>query len=86
LKQKKVKIFALEITDKKRSYSSLVLDDYPLCLVLGNELTGIDDELLELCDEAIEIEMHGVKHSLNVSVAGGIAIFEAIRKWKEISK
>ena len=86
LKHKKVKIFALEITDKKRSYSSLVLDDYPLCLVLGNELTGIDDELLELCDEAIEIEMHGVKHSLNVSVAGGIAIFEAIRKWKEISK
>jgi 23S rRNA (guanosine2251-2'-O)-methyltransferase len=85
LKQKKIKVIALEITDKKRSYTSLAPDDYPLCLVLGNELTGIDQEILELCDEAIEIEMHGVKHSLNVSVAGGIAIFEAVRKWKEIT-
>ncbi len=85
LKQKNIRVIALEITDKKRSYSSLEIEDYPLCLVLGNELTGIDQELLALCDDAIEIEMHGVKHSLNVSVAGGIAIFEAIRKWKEIS-
>lgn len=85
LKSKKVKIIALEITNKKRSYTSLDINDFPLCIVLGNELTGIDQDVLDLCDDAIEIEMHGVKHSLNVSVAGGIAIYESIRKWNVIS-
>ena len=79
LKKKKYKILALEITDNPRSYTSLSEDEYPICIILGNELTGIDNELLSRCDDSIEIEMHGVKHSLNVSVAAGIAIFEAIR-------
>jgi 23S rRNA (guanosine2251-2'-O)-methyltransferase len=47
--------------------------------VLGNELTGIADDVLAECDDAVMIPMHGVKHSLNVSVAAGIVIFEAIR-------
>lgn len=79
LKSKGVKIFALEITDKKRLYSSIKADEYPLCIVLGNELTGLDNEILDMCDDAIEIPMYGVKHSLNVGVATGIAVFEAVR-------
>jgi len=79
LKSQKIKIFAVEITDKKRSYDSLTLTDFPVCLILGNELTGIDNHLLELCDDAVEIPMYGVKHSLNVSVAAGIVVFESIR-------
>ena len=79
LKNKDVKIFALEITDKKRLYTSIKKNEYPLCIVLGNELTGLDSEVLDLCDDAIEIPMYGVKHSLNVGVAAGIAIFEAVR-------
>ena len=82
LKDKGVKIIALEITDKKRPYTSLTPDEYPLCIVLGNELTGLDDEVLNMCDDAVEIPMHGVKHSLNVSVAAGISIFEAVRIYK----
>ena len=48
----------------------------PLCLVLGNEITGIDNPLLELCDTAIEIDMAGIKNSLNVAVAFGVVAYQ----------
>lgn len=86
LKSVNQKIIALEITDKKRLYTSLELTDFPCCLVLGNELTGLSSETIHLCDDAIEIPMFGVKHSLNVSVAAGIAIFEAVRKFHILSQ
>ncbi|MBP6343028.1 MAG: RNA methyltransferase [Candidatus Omnitrophica bacterium] len=44
----------------------------PVCLVVGNEISGISDELLTLCDAAVEIDMSGIKNSLNVAVAFGI--------------
>jgi tRNA G18 (ribose-2'-O)-methylase SpoU len=83
LKSKGIKVFAVEITDRKRNYDTLTKSDFPLCLVLGNELTGLDNKTLSKCDDAIEIPMFGVKHSLNVSVAAGIITYEAIRKWKQ---
>lgn len=46
-----------------------------VALVLGNEVEGIEPEVLALCDEAVEIPMPGRKRSLNVSVAAGIALF-----------
>lgn len=73
------KIFALEITDRKRYYTTLKKEEFPLVIILGNELVGIDQEVLDLCDDSIEIPMFGVKHSLNVAVAAGIVLFEAIR-------
>ncbi len=82
-KAKGVKVIAVELTDEKREYTSLIPEEYPLCLVLGNELSGISDEVMAECDDAIEIPMHGVKHSLNVGVAAGIVIFESIRIWKD---
>ncbi len=77
-------VIAIEITDNSRKYDELTINDFPVCLVLGNELTGIDNEILALCDDAIEIPMYGVKHSLNVSVATGIVLFEAVRFWKTV--
>lgn len=77
------KIFALELTDRKRLYYSLSKNDYPLSIVIGNELTGIDNHILDLCDDSIEIPMYGVKHSLNVSIAAGISIFESIRIFQQ---
>ncbi len=78
-----VKVIAVELTDEKREYTDLKPEEYPICLVLGNELSGISDEVLAACDDAIEIPMHGVKHSLNVGVAAGITIFESVRIWKD---
>ncbi len=58
---------------------SIPYDQYrphkPVCLVIGNEVNGVSDELLSLCDQKIEIEMAGLKNSLNVTVAFGIAAY-----------
>jgi tRNA G18 (ribose-2'-O)-methylase SpoU len=75
------KVIAVELTDKKRPYFSLDKSEFPLTLILGNEISGIDDYVLEHCDDAIDIPMYGLKHSLNVSVAAGIVTFEAIKLW-----
>ncbi|MDE2027916.1 MAG: RNA methyltransferase [Candidatus Omnitrophica bacterium] len=48
---------------------------FPVCLVIGNEVSGVADALPDLCDAAIEIEMDGIKNSLNVAVAFGIAAY-----------
>lgn len=47
----------------------------PMALVLGNEVNGVDEEVLKLVTGSLEIEQHGTKHSLNVAVSGGIALF-----------
>ena len=74
LKAKGYRIVFLEQTKKSIPYQKFV-PKAPVCLVLGNEISGVSDELLKLCDDAIEIEMRGLKNSLNVSVAFGIAAY-----------
>ncbi len=76
LKQSGVKIAALEQTDESRPYYSVTPNDFPLALVVGNEITGVDQNLIYLCDFSIDIPQYGIKQSLNVAVAYGIAIFE----------
>ncbi len=46
-----------------------------MCIVLGNEVSGVSDDIISLCDKAVEIEMSGIKNSLNVSVAFGILAY-----------
>ncbi len=75
------RLIAVELTDTARVYDSWSLDLFPCCLILGNELVGVSDEVLRQCDDSIMIPMYGVKHSLNVSVAAGIVMFEAVRQW-----
>lgn len=50
-----------------------------ICLVFGNEVTGVNERVVSTCDAAIEIPQDGTKHSLNVSVAAGIILWEAYR-------
>jgi len=74
LKQKNYQIILLEQTHESISYKSLHLDA-PVCLVVGNEIEGTSPDILDYCDEAIEIEMSGIKNSLNVSVAFGVVAY-----------
>jgi tRNA G18 (ribose-2'-O)-methylase SpoU len=76
LKENGIKICALEMTDRSIPYYNLSEKDFPLCLLVGNEITGVSQELIDLCDLAIEIPQYGIKQSLNVAVAYGIAVFE----------
>jgi tRNA G18 (ribose-2'-O)-methylase SpoU len=75
-------ICVLEQTTESRPYHTLTPKDFPLCLVVGNELTGVSPALVKAADMAIEIPMHGTKQSLNAAVAYGIAIFELARIWR----
>lgn len=79
LKQKGIKICALELTDKSKKYYELTKNNFPLCLIVGNEITGVSQDLLDLCDCSIEIPQYGIKQSLNVAVAYGITVFDLRR-------
>jgi tRNA G18 (ribose-2'-O)-methylase SpoU len=57
---------------------------FPVCLVFGHEVEGIRPELAALCDTHVRIPMLGVKHSLNVATAGGVVIYELLRKYRAI--
>jgi tRNA G18 (ribose-2'-O)-methylase SpoU len=81
LKNHGYKICCLELTDKSIPYYDVKAADFPLCLVIGNEITGVSKEIIETCDSAIEIPMYGIKQSLNVAVAYGIAVFELAKIW-----
>lgn len=76
LKNDGIKICALELTSKSIPYYKIDSTLFPICLVIGNEITGVSQNLLDLCDFSIEIPQYGIKQSLNVAVAYGVAIFE----------
>ena len=74
LKKKGFQVVLLEQMEGSLDYHAFVPQG-PVCLVVGNEISGISDEIIQLCDAAIEIEMDGVKNSLNVAVAFGIVTY-----------
>ena len=83
LKSQGVRICILEHTDQSIPYHSVKKDDFPLCLVVGNEIVGASKEIIAEADLAIESPMFGMKQSLNVAVAYGIAVFEFVRRVEE---
>lgn len=74
LKREGVSIIALEQDKKSINYKKFK-PKFPLALILGNEVRGISQDILSLCDDIIEIPMSGKKESLNVAVACGVALF-----------
>ena len=79
IKSEGIKIVPLEITENSRNYTDITAIDFPLCLILGNELTGVSNNIIALSDFSIEIPQYGFKHSINVSVAYGIAVMELVK-------
>ena len=81
LRQKGFKILALEQTD-----GSIFLNAYKpvtnstIALILGNEVKGVSDEIIEKADACIEIPQFGYKHSFNVTVSNGIALWDLSQK------
>ena len=82
LKRGGCRVYALEVTDKAMRHDDLPALPYPLALVAGNEIAGVGAATLAECDGAIEIPMYGVKHSLNVAVAFGIAMWKLVENLK----
>jgi len=78
-------IIALEHTQNSQVHCEFNYS-FPLCLVLGNEVNGVDPKLIAHADDSIEIPMLGEKNSLNVSTAGSIAIYEILRQYTQKAK
>lgn len=70
-------IIGVETGDRAIEYNDLEMDEFfeNVVLVMGSETEGLSDEVMDLCDEILEIPMHGDKVSLNVAVAFSIAGF-----------
>jgi tRNA G18 (ribose-2'-O)-methylase SpoU len=58
---------------------------FPVCVLFGHETDGLFEPLLALCDTHVRIPMLGRKHSLNVATAGGVVIYELLRKYRAMA-
>jgi len=71
-------IIAVETEEHALCYTDAIYSR-PLMLVVGNEAHGLAQEVLDLADTTVRIPMQGHKNSLNVAVAAGIVVFEALK-------
>ena len=79
LKEKSYHILAVEQAENSIPADKFRMDNQQYAIILGNEVKGIDQAVMDRCDGCIEIPQFGTKHSLNVSVAAGIVIWEIFK-------
>jgi len=83
LKEEGYKVFAVEQVDKSIPLQELAAQHSgKTVVVFGNEVSGVGEEALRLCDGSVEIPQWGMKHSLNISIAAGIVLWELARVYK----
>lgn len=83
LRKENFQIVGIEQTTKSQLISDFEISkEKKYALILGNEVDGISDEALNNIDTFLEIPQQGTKHSLNVSVCGGIVMWEFFRNLK----
>jgi len=85
LKDQGVQIVALELTDSSEHYANADFS-FPCALIVGHEVNGINDDIMQYVDKAIEIPMLGRANSLNVATAFGIAAYQMLYKYKKNAK
>lgn len=78
-------VAALERAAEARLPEELDEAHFPLALVLGNELTGVPAPVLSACDFVVGLPQFGVKASLNVSVAFGVAAYGLVRRYRALA-
>lgn len=83
---KKLKSDGYQIVSVEQVENSISLDQFkikkqsPIALVFGNEVKGVDQNVIDLSDSCIEIPQFGTKHSLNIAVSAGIVIWDVFNK------
>lgn len=86
LQKDNTKIYAIEQTE-----DSIMLDEFStnsdkIAVVFGNEVQGVQQEVINKCDGVIEIPQIGTKHSLNISVSCGVVLWDLFKKMKNRNK
>ncbi len=77
LKIKNLRVVGIEQDKKSISYTQMKWE-FPVAVVVGNETYGVSKEVLEICDEIVELPMFGVNISLNVMVSLGIVLYKIV--------
>jgi tRNA G18 (ribose-2'-O)-methylase SpoU len=81
LKEHNFKVYAIEQTESARMLNNFRTDkNQKLAIVFGNEVKGVDQEVIDCCDGVIEIPQQGTKHSLNIAVSVGIVVWDLFQK------
>ena len=81
LKANNYHIIAVEQVQNSTKLNNLSFTNKHIALILGNEINGVSQDAIDLCNDVVEIPQFGTKHSLNISVASGIVVWEI---WKKI--
>jgi len=80
LKTQGYKIFAAEQAEGSYELQTINFEkNEKLAVIFGNEITGVEQNTIQLCDGCVEIPQMGMKHSLNIAVAAGVVLWELVR-------
>ena len=82
LKTEGYHVIGVEQADKSTMLNDISLPKKQIAIIMGNEVNGVAQEVIDICNEVIEIPQFGTKHSLNISVTSGIVIWEL---WKKLN-
>lgn len=82
LKQNGYKVYAIEQVENSTYLQNFTISkNEKIAIVFGNEVYGVEQEVINICDESIEIPQLGTKHSLNISVSIGIVVWEIAKRF-----
>lgn len=81
LKEMGYRVFAVEQTENSIPLQKVEFDPLEkIAVIFGNEVTGVEQSTISLCEGTIEIPQWGMKHSLNIATAAGVVLWELVRR------
>jgi len=85
LQGKRYKIISIEQAEEATMLQDFeIKNNEKYAIIFGNEVKGVQQEIVDLSDHCIEIPQFGTKHSLNISVSAGVVLWELFRKFKSL--
>eukprot|EP00804_Cyclotella_cryptica_P021851 CCRYP_000834-RA/>CCRYP_000834-RA protein AED:0.09 eAED:0.09 QI:82/1/1/1/1/1/4/82/339 len=81
LKSRGVTVFGVETTENSTTLWDATIPEVNVAYVFGNELIGVDVEVLRACDGIISLPTYGIKNSLNVANCVSVVVWETLRRW-----
>ena len=80
LKRRKYKVYAVEQAEGSyKLHAASFKQNEKIALVFGNEVSGVEQSTIDICDGCLEIPQWGMKHSLNIATAAGVVLWELVR-------
>jgi tRNA G18 (ribose-2'-O)-methylase SpoU len=85
LKEQNIMVFAIEQVENSIFLNEFIVEsDKKYALVFGNEVFGVNQDAIKLCNGSIEIPQLGTKHSLNIAVSAGIVLWDLFTKIQKL--